>query len=153
MPTGDAPTTSEWSTISLPTEVWLILDVLGYVSFALTHWYYGLKTSNVIIVCRFWHQTCFSNSNLILPPSACWMPVSADIRHNVGWLIDMECKACESIKCWTHVVTFNVHLNHDLDLGFSRSNFSIAIYRNARAHRHQTKAIWVDRVLYLLCDL
>ena len=26
-PTGDAPTTSEWSTISLPTKVWLILEV------------------------------------------------------------------------------------------------------------------------------
>ena len=27
-PTGDAPTTSEWSTILLPTKVWLILEVL-----------------------------------------------------------------------------------------------------------------------------
>ena len=27
-PTGDAPTTSELSTIILPTEVWLILEVL-----------------------------------------------------------------------------------------------------------------------------
>ena len=26
-PTGDAPTTSEWSTILLPTEVWLILKI------------------------------------------------------------------------------------------------------------------------------
>ena len=26
-PTGDAPTTSEWSTSLLPTKVWLILDV------------------------------------------------------------------------------------------------------------------------------
>ena len=42
----------------------------------------------------------------------------------MGWLIDMERKGwCESIECWTHVVTFNVHLFHDLDLGFSRSNF------------------------------
>ena len=71
----------------------------------------------------------------------------------MGWLIDLEWKGCESIKCWTHVVTFDVQLNHDLDLGFSRSNFLIAIDRNARAHRHWTKAIWVDRVLYLLCGL
>ena len=46
----------------------------------------------------------------------------------MGWPIDMELKGCESkgcesIECWTHVVTFNVHLTHDLDLGFSRSNF------------------------------
>ena len=26
-PTGDAPTTSEWSTILLPSQVWLILEV------------------------------------------------------------------------------------------------------------------------------
>ena len=71
----------------------------------------------------------------------------------MGWPIDMEWKGYESIECWTHVVTFNVHLNHDLDIGFSRSNVSIAIYRKARAHRHRTKAILVDRVLYLLCGL
>ena len=41
----------------------------------------------------------------------------------MGWPIDMERKGCESIECWTHVVTFNVHLFHDLDLGYSRSNF------------------------------
>ena len=41
----------------------------------------------------------------------------------MGWPIDMELKGCESIKCWTHVLTFNVHLTHYLDLGFSRSNF------------------------------
>ena len=58
-----------------------------------------------------------------------------------------------SFHIWTHVVTFNVRLIHDLDLGFSRLNFWIAVYRNARAHRHQTKGIWVDRVLYLLCGL
>ena len=27
-PTGDAPTTSEWSTISLPTKVRLVLEIL-----------------------------------------------------------------------------------------------------------------------------
>ena len=30
-PTGDAPTTSEWSTILLPTMVWLILEILQYI--------------------------------------------------------------------------------------------------------------------------
>ena len=38
-------------------------------------------------------------------------------------LIDMERKGCESIGCYTHFVTFNFGLNHDLDLGFLRSNF------------------------------
>ena len=45
----------------------------------------------------------------------------------MGWPIDMELKGCELIECWTHVVTFNVHLTHDLDLGFSRSNFENAV--------------------------
>ena len=37
--------------------------------------------------------------------------------------IDMERKGCESIGCYNHFVTFNIFLTHDLDLGFSRSNF------------------------------
>ena len=41
----------------------------------------------------------------------------------MGGPIDMERKGCESIGCYTHFVTLNFHLNHDLDLGFSRSNF------------------------------
>ena len=40
----------------------------------------------------------------------------------MGGRIDMEQKGCESIGCYTHL-TFNLDLNHDLDLGFSRSNF------------------------------
>ena len=45
-------------------------------------------------------------------------------KYCISWMvepIDMEQKGCESIECWTHV-TFNVQLNHDLDLGFSRQN-------------------------------
>ena len=41
----------------------------------------------------------------------------------IGWLIHMEQKGCEPIGCYTYFVTFNFDLNHDLDLGFSRSNF------------------------------
>ena len=41
--------------------------------------------------------------------------------------IDMERKGCESIGFYTHFVTFNIDLNHDLDLGFSRSNFEKVI--------------------------
>ena len=39
----------------------------------------------------------------------------------------MKQKGCESIGCYTHFVTFNFDLNHDLDLGFSRSNFEKVI--------------------------
>ena len=41
--------------------------------------------------------------------------------------IDIERKGCESIECWTHVVTLNFDLAHDLDLGFSRWNIKIAV--------------------------
>ena len=41
----------------------------------------------------------------------------------MGWPIDLERTGCESIEYWTHVVTFNVHLFHDIEFGFSRSNF------------------------------
>ena len=35
--------------------------------------------------------------------------------------IDMEQKGCESMACYTHFVTLNFHLNHGIDLGFSRN--------------------------------
>ena len=41
--------------------------------------------------------------------------------------IDMERKWCESIGCYTHFVTFNIPLTHDLDLEFFRSNFEKVI--------------------------
>ena len=47
----------------------------------------------------------------------------------MGGSIDMERKGCESIGCYTHFVTFNFDLNHDLDLGFSRSNFQKVVFQ------------------------
>ena len=41
----------------------------------------------------------------------------------MGWPIYMELKGCESIECWTHAVTFNVHLTHDLYLYLSNLPF------------------------------
>ena len=70
----------------------------------------------------------------------------------MGWLIDMELKGCESIECWTHAVTFNVHLTHDLYLGFSRSNFEKVVSQEWVADWHGTKVMWVDRMLHPLCD-
>ena len=40
----------------------------------------------------------------------------------MGVTIDMEQKGCELIGSWTHFVTLNFDLTHDLDIGFSRSN-------------------------------
>ena len=66
--------------------------------------------------------------------------------------IDMERKACESIGCYTHFVTFNFDLNHDLDLGFSRSNFEKSYLRNGMVDWHEMKGMWVDRMLDPCCD-
>ena len=60
----------------------------------------------------------------------------------MGWPIDMELKGCESIECWTHVVTFNFHLTHDLDFGFSRSNFEKVVSQE-----------WVGRLTWNERDL
>ena len=40
-----------------------------------------------------------------------------------GRLPNLQNPYLESIGCYTHFVIFNVPLTHDLDLGFSRSNF------------------------------
>ena len=45
----------------------------------------------------------------------------------MGCLIGMERNKCKSTECWTHVVTFNFDLTHDLDLEFSTSNFETAV--------------------------
>ena len=71
----------------------------------------------------------------------------------MGWPIDMERNGCELIECWTHVVTFNVHLTHDLDLGFSRSNFEKVISQELEGRlTGKKKGMWVDRMLHPLCD-
>ena len=49
------------------------------------------------------------------------------VISGMGWPIDMELKGCESIACWTRVVTSTVPLTHDLHLGFSRSNLKKVI--------------------------
>ena len=118
----------------------------------------------------------------------------------MGGPIDMERKVCESMGCYTHFVTFNLDLNHGLDLWFSRSNFEkvlsqewdgrltwnerdvsqynvghmlwLSIFtspmtlaldfqgqilkmlhlRHGMADWHGTKGMWVDRMLYPLCN-
>ena len=52
-PTGDAPTTSEWSTILLPTKVRLILENWRYILFI--KWQIELDTMSVVL--------CTNNQN------------------------------------------------------------------------------------------
>ena len=58
----------------------------------------------------------------------------------MGWPIHMERKGCESIEYWTHVVTFNIPLTHDLDLGFSRSDFE-----NGVSQEWQGRLTWNEK--------
>ena len=44
-------------------------------------------------------------------------------NSGMGCQIDMERKGRESIGCYTHIVTLNCDLTHNLDPWFSRSNF------------------------------
>ena len=69
-----------------------------------------------------WTHAATSNVHLIFKVKIWKSRISG-----MGWPIDMEGKGCESIGCYTHFVTFNVHFTHDLDLGFSRSNFENAV--------------------------
>ena len=61
------------------------------------------------------------------------------------WPIDMEWKRCDLIECWTRVVTFNGHLTHDLDLGFSRSNFEKVV-----SQEWDGRLTWNERVCELI---
>ena len=70
----------------------------------------------------------------------------------MGGQIDMEQKGFESTECWTHVVTFNVHLFHDLDLGFSRSNFEKVVFQEWDGRLTWKEGMWVDRMLHSHCD-
>ena len=58
-----------------------------------------------------------------------------------GWI---DIKGCESIGCWTQVVTSNFYLTHDLDLVFSRSNFWQPYFRNGKADWLGMKEMWVE---------
>ena len=61
-------------------------------------------------------------------------------------------------RLWTHVVTFNVHLTHDLELGFPRTlDFQGQILKKSYLRKgmsdwHGMKGVWVDRMLNPCCD-
>ena len=58
----------------------------------------------------------------------------------MGRPIDMERKRCESIGCYTHIVTLNCDLTNDLDPSFSRSNFE-----NAESQEWEGRLTWNER--------
>ena len=68
------------------------------------------------------------------------------LYHRNKW-IDMELIGCESLGCWTQVVTLNFDLTHDLDLGFSRSNFNSHILGMGRSVDLEWKTYELDAML------
>ena len=64
--------------------------------------------------------------------------------------IDMEQKGCESIGCYTFFVTLSYMT---LTLDFQGQILEMLCLGNGRADWHGTKGMWVDRMLFLLCDL
>ena len=62
-PAGDAPTTSEWSTIVSPSKVWLILDVWQYNEI------WNILKGNIVIINEWieeaWHHHCMWKMSLI----------------------------------------------------------------------------------------
>ena len=62
-----------------------------------------------------------------------------------------ETMGCESIGSQTHIVTLNFALTHNLDLGFSRSNFEKDVHQ--QWDWHGSKGMWADRMLDSLCNL
>ena len=61
-------------------------------------------------------------------------------------LIDMEWKACESIGCYTHFVTFSVPSPMTLTLDFQGKILKKQYLRNGMADWHWMKGMWVDRM-------
>ena len=74
-------------------------------------------------------------------------PVLKKRSSGMGWPIDMGRKGCESIKCWTHVVTFN------LTLDFHGQILKKSYLRNVMAGWRGTKGMWVDKMLDPFCNL
>ena len=70
----------------------------------------------------------------------------------MGWPIDMGWKGCESIecesiKCWTHVVTFNFPSPMTFTLDFQGQILKMLYLRNGMADWHGIKVMWVDRMI------
>ena len=104
-PTGDAPTTSEWSTILLPTKVRLILEILRYSDFNTRRvnslapekfeWNFRYLILQIISVIDGWGISC----ELALR----WM--SLDITDDKSTLVQVMAWCCQATshylsQCW-----------------------------------------------------
>ena len=58
----------------------------------------------------------------------------------MGCPIDMEWEGCESIGCYTHIVTLNCDLTHELDPLFKGKNFE-----KVATHEWDARLTWNER--------
>ena len=113
-PTGDAPTTSEWSTILLPTRVRLILEVLWLVwlrdglvflenvsqEHDVSEWY---KMQN-----EYWCLIIYNSAHKGLMMTI-FMTAITKAERRSSWNIGKTLKGCEgcySITTWLYFVKF-----------------------------------------------
>ena len=69
----------------------------------------------------------------------------------MGWPIDMERKGCESMGCYTHFVTLNVHFTHDLDLAYiCVSKLTIIVSDNGLLPGRRQAIIWTNAAILLI---
>ena len=97
-PTGDAPTTSEWSTISLPTKVHLILEFYG------NPWTPGCIVS-VSQYCGCWYSGA----------------ITAGCQHPQNWLIAYSTRPLCSKTCHATVLIHSIFAWEKLHKRFSVS--------------------------------
>ena len=85
MPTGDAPTTSEWSTILLPTKVQLILEVWWYLP-----WCSGIARKASYWPSWWWISTSYVNNHwiiviMMLRNAKCYLDIHISSNTFSGW--------------------------------------------------------------------
>ena len=108
--TGSAPTTSHWSTISLPSSMQLILEVWLYISIT----YLDIWIRYLIPYPPYFH---FSN-RLLVPRRTNILPYLIDIAmtlwpgHNRIWHCVPNLCAMQYVKKWAHYIIQNCQDNH-----------------------------------------
>ena len=104
-PTGDAPTTSGWSTILLPSKVQLILEVWQYIS----HTLIALRISRVMILNLTWKHHIYIWGQGISLCARFQIPSIINFLK-VAWLIYLACSLnFTRPKCKTSYNIGNFH--------------------------------------------
>ena len=93
----------------------------------------------------------FSRSNMefaISQPKMVWLPRNEKQTYRLNsrpqmWPMGLTLTIALTVEFWRSNVTLTFDHTHDLDHGFSWSNFDIAVSQNGRADWHCTKGVAV----------